>query len=418
MKVYLISLGCPKNLTDTEVLMGKLVAAGYEITTKPAQADMIIVNTCAFLKTARDEAIQTIKKMAQWKKKGKCKQLFIAGCLPKWKKQDRFSLSPWERELEGEGFETLVDGIVDSIGLFNYCTPRIKATPPWYAYVKIAEGCNNYCSYCLIPSIRGKLKFRKVNDILAEVKGLAKRGVKEILYIAQDTTAYPKLAQLLSKTAKIDGVHWIRLLYTHPLHLTNQVLKVIAKEPKIVKYLDLPIQHASDKILRLMNRRYTRHFLETLITKIRRQIPKIALRTTVIAGFPGEGETEFRELLDFIRWAKFDRLGCFAYQRETGTPAGKMRGQVSAKVKIKRVQQVMGVQARVARELNNKLIGQTLEILIEKAAGGVYIGRSYMDAPEIDGQVLVNSKKSLSPGEFVKVRIKKARAYDLFGSTA
>jgi len=408
MKVYFVSLGCPKNLTDTEVLMGKLVAAGYEITTKPAQADMIIVNTCAFLKTARDESIQTIKEMAQWKKRGKCKQLFIAGCLP------NHLNSSFRIPHSALG----VDGAIDSIGLFNYCTPRVKATPPWYAYVKIAEGCNNYCSYCLIPSIRGKLKFRKAADIINEVKGLAKRGVKEIIYIAQDTTAHPALAQLLSKTAKIKDIHWIRLMYAHPLHLTDPVLKVIAKEPKIVKYLDLPIQHASDKILRSMNRRYTRHFLEALITKIRRQIPQIALRTTVIAGFPGEGETEFRELLDFIRWAKFDRLGCFAYQREAGTPAGKMRGQVSAKVKIKRVQQAMRVQARVARELNNKLIGQTLEILIEKAAGGVYIGRSYMDAPEIDGRVLVNSKKSLSPGEFVKVRIKKARAYDLFGSTA
>jgi len=405
MKAYLVSLGCPKNLTDTEVLMGKLAAAGYEITTNPAQADMIIVNTCAFLKTARDEAIKTIKEMARWKKKGKCKQLLIAGCLPKYLN------SSFVIRHSSLG----IDGAIDSIGLFNYCTPRIKATPPWYAYVKIAEGCNNYCSYCLIPSIRGKLRFRKTADIINEVKGLAKRGVKEIIFIAQDTTAYPKLAPLLSKTAKIPGIKWIRIMYAHPAHLTDNVIKVMAKEKKIVPYLDLPIQHASDKILGLMNRRYTRRDLEILILKIRRLIPKIALRTTVIAGFPGESEADFGELLDFIRWARFERLGCFAYQREKGSPASKMRGQVPESVKIKRVNELMRAQARVTRELNNKMIGRNLEVLIERASRGGFSGRSYMDAPDIDGSVSVNSKKYLSPGELVRVRVATARTYDLIG---
>jgi len=406
MKVYLVSLGCPKNLTDTEVLMGKLVAAGNEITTTPSEAETIVVNTCAFIKTARKEAISTIKKMAAWKKKGNCKKLYIAGCLPKWMRGNRPDLSGLVSEQ--------IDGEIDSIGLFNYCSPRIKATPPWFAYVKIAEGCNNYCSYCLIPAIRGKLRQRKVADILEEVKNLAKRGVKEIIFIAQDTTAHPKLAQILKRAAKISGIRWIRLMYAHPAHLTDEVIKVMAREKKIVKYLDLPIQHVSDKILKLMNRPDpSGQHLEDLIVKIRRKIPEIAIRTSVIVGFPGEGEAEFEELIDFIRKVKFERLGCFTYQKEEGTPAAKMGGQVSEKVKIKRFQKLMRVQACISRK--RKMIGKTLETIIERTARGGFVGRSCMDAPDIDGSVFVRSNRSLKPGEITRVRVTGARTYDLFG---
>jgi ribosomal protein S12 methylthiotransferase len=377
--------------------MGKLAAAGYKITTKPSQAEMIIVNTCAFLKTAREEAIATIKEMARWKKKGKCKKLYIAGCLPKLGNRD--ACPERNRGVQSQ-VSRLIDGEIDSIGLFNYCTPRIKATPPWYAYVKIAEGCNNYCSYCLIPTIRGRLRQRKVSDILGEVKLLAKRGVKEIIFIAQDTTAHPRLAEILKRTARITGIRWIRLMYAHPAHLTEKVLNVMAGEKKIVKYLDLPIQHACDRILRLMNRRYTRRDLENLIVKIRRR--KIALRTAVIVGFPGEGEAEFEELLDFVRWAKFERLGCFTYQQEKGTPAFKMRGQVPNKVKIERFQKLMRVQARVSKM---NMVGKVMEVLIERGFPGRFVGRSYMDAPEIDGSVIVRSRKSIQPGEIVRVRV-------------
>lgn len=387
MKVYVVSLGCPKNLTDTEVLMGKLAAAGYQITTRPSEAEMIIVNTCAFLKTAREEALDVIREMARWKKKGKCQKLYIAGCLPKFRGSK-------------VGIDKLIDGEIDSIGLFNYCTPRIKATPPWYAYVKIAEGCNNYCSYCLIPAIRGRLRQRKVSDIIKEVKILAKRGVKEVIFISQDTTAHPRLAGILKRTAGIPGIRWIRLMYAHPAHLTEKVLKVMAGEKKIVKYLDLPIQHACDKILRLMNRRYTRRDLENLIVNIRRR--KIALRTAVIVGFPGEGEAEFEELLDFVRWAKFERLGCFTYQQEKGTPAYNMRGQVPDKIKIERFQRLMRVQSRVSKM---NMVGKVMEVLIERGKAGRFVGRSYMDAPEIDGSVIVRSRKSIQPGEIVRVRI-------------
>jgi len=405
MKVYIVSLGCPKNLTDTEVLMGKLANSGYEITTSPSEAKVIIVNTCAFLKTAREEAIKVIQEMTKWKKKGKCKKLYIAGCLPRWMVRNR-EVSPPSQVSE------LVDGEIDSIGLFNCCVPRIKATPPWYAYVKIAEGCNNRCTYCLIPSIRGRLRQRKVPDIIKEVKGLAERGVKEIIYVAQDTTAHPNLANLLFKTTKIRGIRWIRLMYAHPAHLSDKVINVIARERKIVKYLDLPIQHVCDKILERMNRRYTRQDLENLILKIRRR--KIALRTSVIVGSPGEGEAEFQELLKFLRKVKFEKLGVFTYQKEEGTPASKMRGQVSEKVKTERLRKLMRVQARISRELNNKLIGKTLDIIIERAIHGGFLGRSYMDAPDIDGSVSVKAK-STKPGEIIKAHITGGKTYDLIG---
>jgi len=400
MKAYFISLGCPKNLTDTEVLMGKLTAAGHEVVKTPRQANIIIINTCAFLKTARDEALATIKEMAKWKSKGK--KLYIAGCLPKYLNSSLV--------ISHSSLARLVDGEIDSIGLFNYCTPRLKATPPWYAYVKIAEGCNNYCAYCLIPRIRGKLRFRPAADVIAEIKGLAKRGVKEVILIAQDTTAHPELPAILSGSARVPGLKWLRLMYAHPAHLTEQVIDLIARERKIVKYIDLPIQHACDKILRSMNRRYTRQDLEKLIVKIRRR--KIALRTSVIVGFPGEGETEFRELLDFVRWAKFERLGCFTYQREKGTPAAKMREQVSPKIKIERFQKLMRAQARVT---TNNMVGTIIPVLIERGRAGRFVGRSYMDAPEIDGRVIVRAKNSIQPGEIVNVRVTKAAAYDLYG---
>lgn len=412
MKVYFVSLGCPKNLTDTEVLMGKLASEGNEITTNPAEADTIIVNTCAFLKTARDEALSIIKEMAQWKKKGKCKELYVAGCLPELIKSGN-------RDVQSQvSMPKEVDGVIDSLGLFEFSIPKIKATSPWTAYVKIAEGCNHHCSYCLIPTIRGNYQIRQVADIIKEVQELAGRGVKEIIYIAEDTTAHLDLPEILKQTTKIGGICWIRLMYAHPAHLSDKVIKVMAKEPKIVKYLDLPIQHASDKILRLMNRRYTRQDLDNLIRKIRRQIPKIALRTTVIVGFPGEGAAEFAELLRFLREARFTKLGCFAYQKEAGTPAGKMGRQVPEKIKNRRAKKIMLAQAGISRELNSQLIGQVIKVIIEGEKKGHAFGRATFDAPEIDGHVYIKSNKSLTPGRIVRCRVTKAGTYDLFGAAA
>jgi ribosomal protein S12 methylthiotransferase len=401
MKAYVVSLGCPKNLTDTEVLMGQLVSAGYQIVNDPSAADIIIVNTCAFLKSARREALAVIREMASWKKRGKCKKLYIAGCLPKL----------GNRDVQSQ-VSRLVDGVIDSLGLFDYCTPRIKATPPWTAYVKVAEGCNNCCSYCLIPTIRGRLKTRKLADIINEVKLLAKRGVKEIIYVAQDTTAYPGFAQLLKKTAGIKGIHWIRILYAHPAHLNAEIIKTIASEKKIVKYLDLPIQHINDAILKRMNRKYARLDLEHLISKLRKRIPGITLRTSVIVGFPGEGEKEFAELMDFIKDNRFDRLGVFKYEREKGAAAAGMKPQVSEKKKEMRFRKLMRLQARISKELNRKMVGKSIAVLVE----GKKSGRSYRDAPDIDGKVMVKSRGKLEPGFFIKAKIIKSGIYDLIGT--
>jgi ribosomal protein S12 methylthiotransferase len=416
MKAYIVSLGCPKNLTDTESLMCKLAQEGYTFTNDPSDADLILVNTCAFLQSAKKEAIDTIKELAKYKArgkgrgpkaKGKCKYLIAAGCLPQRYKNECPELLP-----EVDAFIGTPRQITNyQLQITNY----IKATPPWFAYVKIAEGCNNQCAYCVVPRIRGKLRIRKMNDVLNEVKLLAKAGVAEIIYVAQDTTAYPNFTTLLKKTARIKGVKWIRIMYAHPAHVSEKIIKTIAREKKIVKYLDLPIQHAHDKILKSMKRRYRRQDLIKLINKIRREIPKIALRTSVIVGFPGEGDGEFEELLDFIREVKFQRLGVFTYSKEEGTPAAKMRGQVSEKIKQKRFHKLMQAQARISRELNNQLIDKTLDVIIERILSNGYLGRSYMDAPEIDGSVLVKSNKTLKPGKIVKARITQAKTYDLVG---
>lgn len=419
MKVYFVSLGCPKNLTDTEVMMGQFASAGHQITTNPREAETIIVNTCAFLKTARDEALATIKEMAKWKKKGKCKQLLVAGCLAQYFGNQRLNVAVTKargnRDIQSQVSER-VDGMLDSVTLPSSCVPRVKATPPWTAYVKISEGCDNHCAYCLIPQLRGRLRHRPAADVVKEAAGLARRGVKEVILIAQDTTAHPRLAEILRKTARLRGLRWVRLMYAHPAHLSDKVIKVIAEESKIVKYLDLPIQHADDKILKLMNRRYTRQDLENLIVKIRRQVPKIALRTSVIAGFPGEGEAEFGGLLDFLGRVKFDRLGCFTFQPESGTPASMMKGQVPVKIKVRRAKKLMRAQARISRELNKNLVGQVIEVLIEGVVRGRSVGRSAMDAPEIDGKVFIKPAKSTTPGKIVRARLRRAGTYDLFGS--
>ncbi len=411
MKAYIVSLGCPKNLTDTETIMSKLALEGYSFTNSPKEADLILINTCAFIQSATDESVQTIKELAKWKKKGRCKYLIAAGCLPQRYKHELPKLLPQ------------VDAFIGTPRRFEAKAPRqargklmvVKATPPWFAYVKIAEGCSNKCSYCTIPQIRGPLKIRPMKDILNEVKLLAKAGVKEVIYIAQDTTVYPKLTVLLEKTCKIKGIRWIRLMYAHPAHITDKLINTIARQNKIVKYLDLPIQHCHDKILAKMNRRYQRQDLENLIKKIRREIPRIALRTSVIVGFPGEGEAEFKELIDFVKKVKFNRLGAFTYAREKGTPASKMRGQVSEKNKKYRLNKLMRTQSCISRELNKKMVGKNLSIIIERSAKGGFSGRSYMDAPDIDGSVFISTSKSLTPGEIVSAKIISARTYDLNG---
>lgn len=407
MKACVISLGCPKNLCDSEVIMGKLAAAGYELTTNEKAADLFVVNTCAFLKTARQEALETLRSLKKFKK-----PVYVAGCLPKYW-YAREPVSPLARLKKREhGYTGLrVNGIIDSVKLYDSKAPRIKATPPWTAYVKIAEGCDNRCSYCLIPKIRGKLRARKVGDILKEVRWLARRGVKEIIFIAQDTTAHPRLPTLLRKASRIKGLHWIRLMYAHPEHLTDETLKTIKTNKTIVKYVDLPIQHISDKILKLMNRSSRpAHQIYNLISKLRRE--KIRIRTTLIVGFPGETREDFEKLLELVKWARFDRLGVFKYSKEAGTPAFKMRGQVPEKVKSYRFHKLMTLQNRISKELNSKLIGKKLEVLYE----GQGKGRTAFDAPEIDGYVKFKSRiTGIRPGKFVKAKIVRSTAYGLVG---
>lgn len=422
MKAYIVSLGCPKNLTDTETIMSKLSLEGYRFTTYPSHADLILVNTCAFIQSAKQEAIDTILELAKYKAqgkgrrpkaKGKCKYLIVAGCLPQRYKHELPKLLP---EVDAFiGTPKRFAEIPRSSKFKARSSKLLKATPPWFAYVKIAEGCSNRCSYCAVPLIRGPLKIRPVKDILNEVKLLAKTGVKEIIYVAQDTTAHPKFTDLLQKTAKIKGIRWIRVMYAHPAQVTDKLINLIAQEKKIVKYLDLPIQHVHDKILKQMKRRYLRQDLENLIFRIRRR--KIAVRTSVIVGFPGEGETEFQELLDFIKKVKFARLGVFTYSQEEGTPASKMRGQVSESKKNQRLKRLMRLQARISKENNNKMVGKTLNILIERRVQNGFVGRSPLDAPEIDGSVFVSTRKSLKPGDIARVRITDARTYDLIGCT-
>ena len=404
MKAYFVSLGCPKNLTDSEVLMGQFSSGGHQITLNPKEADIIVVNTCAFLKEARDEAASVIKDMAKWKKKGKCRQLFVAGCLPEYAR------------VQGTGYrEQGVDGIIDSINLYDCGVPRIKGTQPWYAYVKVSEGCNNNCSYCLIPKIRGRLRHRSVQDILKEVKGLVKRGVKEIIYIAQDTTAYPDLPKLLKLTAKIKGIHWIRIMYAHPAHLSDNVIKVMAKEKKIVKYIDLPVQHSEDKILGLMGRKYGRNKVELLLKNLRSKIPGIAIRTSVIVGFPGETKEAFENLKDFIKEAKFDRLGVFPYSREKGTLAYKMKGQVPDRTKKKRAAELMKIQSKISKEVNQRFVGKNLDVLVEDIKGSSVTGRTYRDAPEIDGKAKIQGKIKVDPGVILRTKIISSSLYDLQG---
>lgn len=399
MKACIVSLGCPKNLTDTEVIMGKLACSGYTLIAKPKYADIIIVNTCAFLKSAREESLATIKHLKMIKKKNA--KIYVAGCLPKY-------LGKVKR---GSGY-TDIRGI-ESIGLFDSHTPRIKATNPWTAYVKISEGCNNKCAYCLIPAIRGKLKARPVNDILNEAKELAARGVKEIIYVAQDTTAHPDFAALLSKTANIKKIKWIRVMYTHPAHITDDIISTIAKAKKVCKYIDLPIQHICDNILMKMRRNISRLEVFDLIDKLRRKIRNLTIRTSLIVGFPGETEKDFVGLVDFIKKVRFERLGVFKFSREEGTPAAKMRGQVPDNVKEKRFGKLMSLQKQISRELNKKLVGKIFEVLIENCGKNACIGRTYMDAPEIDGSVKIYNNTRLKPGDFVRARVTKASAYDL-----
>jgi len=415
--VGVINLGCARNLVDSQVILGHLKRNGHHIV-DINQSDVAIVNTCAFIEEAKKESIDTIIDLLELKKQGKLKKVIVAGCLAQ-----RYS-----DELMKEFKD--IDAIVGAQQLDRETIPeQVSLTPQHYAYVKICESCYNQCSFCIIPKIKGKFVSRTIESVLSEVKQLDDRGVKEIHIIGQDITAYGmdiyhemSLANLLKRIAAVTkNIRWIRLLYTFPAHVTDELIDVIANEEKICNYIDMPIQHISDNLLKSMNRNITKKETIDLVQKIKSKIPKGSIRTTFIVGMPGETDRNFQELIEFIKASKFERVGVFVYSKEEGTPAYAMPDQVSESVKKKRLNALMAIQQDISMEVHAQLVGQTLMVLIDEQQKGednVYLGRSEYDAPEVDGVVYVHSKKKLIPGVFVMVKITDAYEYDLVGEVA
>jgi len=437
-KVSMVSLGCPKNLVDAEVMLGCLAKDQYEITTDEHEADIIIVNTCSFIGDAKKESIDTILDLADRKHDGRCKLLVVTGCLPQRYQEELVAELPEvdifvgtadypriaEIIAEKRGVAEQLRYISDPNYIFDESLPRLKSSPAYTAYLKIAEGCSNCCSYCVIPSLRGALRSRPLDNLLMEARTLVSNGTKEINLIAQDITAWgrdlpgsPTLEDLIRELAKIAGLRWIRLLYAYPDGITDGLIEIIKTEPKVCKYLDIPIQHISDPVLKRMNRRSTEPQIRELIAKIRSEIPEIALRTSLIVGFPGETEEDFRTLLAYVEETQFDRLGVFCYSREEGTPAAEMDDQVSERVKRDRYKKLMKVQARLSFKRNRRLIDTEEEVIVEGYSDETDLllkGRSSRQAPDIDGQVYITAGTA-NVGDIVRLRISDSSDYDLIG---
>ncbi len=435
-KVSMVSLGCPKNQVDAEMMLYTLKEAGFELSCEEAEADVIIINTCGFIEDAKKEAIENILEASKYKQDGKLKALIVTGCLAERYKDDVTEEIPEVDVCVGIGKNSDIAEIVkDALdGKFqnkygekyelDLNTPRILGGVPFSTYLKIGDGCDNCCTYCAIPKIRGRMRSRRIEDCVAEAERLAKSGVKELIVVAQDTTAYgtdlygePKLCELLSELCKIEGLHWIRTLYTYPERITDELLDLISKEEKLVKYLDIPIQHTNGDILKKMNRKGDKNTLSALIKRIRTKIPDITLRTTLITGFPSETEEQFTEMHNFVGDIKFDRLGCFPYSAEEDTFAAQMPDQIDEQTKVDRMEHIMETQMTVSYEKNEAKIGKTVEVLIEGYDDYIksYFGRSQSDAPEIDGKVFFISNKPLKIGTFVNVKIFDTIEYDLMG---
>lgn len=435
-KISMVSLGCPKNQVDAEIMLKKLQDAGFEITPAEAEADAIIINTCGFIETAKAEAIENILEAARYKEEGKLKALIVTGCLAERYKDDVTEEIPEVDVCVGIGKNAEIAEIVKSAieGKKQNCYGEKDALPlsgdrilggyPFTTYLKVAEGCNNCCTYCAIPKIRGKMRSRTIEDCVNEAKKLAERGVTELIVVAQDTTAYgediygeSKLPELLSELCKIEKLHWIRTLYTYPDKITDKLLEVIKREDKLIKYLDIPLQHINGDILKRMNRKGDAASLSALIDKIRAKIPEITLRTTLITGFPGESDEQFCELAEFVKEKRFDRLGCFTYSAEEGTIAATLDGQIDEQTKVDRMENIMELQMSIAAEKNEEKIGSVTEVLIEGWDDYIkcYFGRTKADVPEIDGKIFFMSPKPLKIGDYAKVRINDNIDYDLLG---
>lgn len=437
IKVSMASLGCSKNLIDSEQMLGLLEQSGYEIVENEEDADVLIVNTCTFIESAKMESIECILELAQYKKTGSCKYLIVTGCLAQRYKEQVLSEIPEVDAVIGtneyDKIAEIIRGLDEKQGTQLFCaeTPllceasRLRSTPGYTAYLKIAEGCDNHCTYCVIPSIRGRYRSRRMEDIVSEAKGLAADGVKEIVVIAQDTTRYGKdlygeyrLAELLEELCKIDGIEWVRVHYCYPEIVTDKLIEVFVKEPKLCNYFDIPIQHCSDSILKRMGRRTNKKQITDLIANIRRRLPDAVIRTSLIVGFPGESEEDFVELRQFVEETEFDRLGVFAYSREENTPAYDMDNQIDDEEKERRRELLMMVQSDISQKLNEAKIGETVRVLVEGRDEIIksYYGRTYADSIEIDGKVFFKSESPLNEGDFANVKIEQVMEYDLFGT--
>lgn len=436
-KIGMVSLGCPKNQVDAEMMLANLIADGFELTNDETQADAIIVNTCGFIEDAKREAIDNILEVAQLKKSGKLKALIVTGCLAqRYKKEMQADLPEIDAIVTLGQNENIARIVRDAINskeqlLFSSSVSdmalsgdRILTTPQYMAYLKIAEGCDNCCTYCAIPKIRGRYRSRQLDDIIAEAENLANSGVREITVVAQDTTRYGEdlygksmLPELLKRLNEIDKLKWIRVLYTYPERISDELLDTVANCDKVLKYFDIPIQHASDDILKRMNRKSDNKGLYGLIDKIRTKIPDVTLRTTMIVGFPGETDEDFTTLAQFVKSAKFDRLGCFMYSQEEGTLAAEMDDQIEPDIKERRYEVIMTEQSVISETLAQSKIGETFEVLVEgyDRLNKCYYGRTKADAPDIDGKTFFTSEKKLNDGEFVNVKITDTIEYDLVG---
>lgn len=437
MKILFISLGCDKNLVDTEVMLGMLASRGYEMTNDEQEADIIVINTCCFIHDAKEESIQNILEMAEYKKNGSAKALIVTGCMAERYRQEILDEIPEVDEVLGT---TAYDRILDAVdaalaGQHEVITANLDALPlpetkrlvttgGHFAYLKIAEGCDKHCTYCIIPKIRGNFRSVPMERLLKEAQDLAEQGVKELILVAQETTLYGKdlygeksLPKLLRELCKISGIRWIRILYCYPEEITDELIQVMKEEPKICHYLDLPIQHANDTILKRMGRRTSKQELIDIVQKLRKEIPDICLRTTLITGFPGETQEQHEEVMEFIDTLEFDRLGAFTYSPEEDTPAATFEDQIDEEVKEDRQADIMELQQEIAFDKAEDMIGREVLVMIEGkvADENAYVGRTYRDAPNVDGLIFINTDVELISGDFAKVKVTGALDYDLIG---
>ena len=439
VKVGMVSLGCSKNQVDGELMLSLIQRDGYELCGDAEQCDVVIINTCAFIEDAKRESIENILEFCELKRQGVIKAVVVTGCLAERYQQELVTEIPEADVILGIGRNTDIVNAIDQAlqgeRVVEFApkdelvmdAERVLTNAPYYAYIKLADGCDNRCTYCAIPNIRGRFRSRKMENILEEVRRFAAQGVTEMNLVAQDTTRYGEdiygklmLPELIREVCKVDGVHWVRILYCYPQRVTDELLEVMASEPKVVKYMDVPVQHASGRILKAMNRRDDYDYLRNLMQKIREKIPGVVLRTTFITGFPGETEEDFAEMTRLVKEVKFERVGCFTYSPEDGTPAYSMPEQIDEETKRRRADIVMSEQLAIAEEFARSWIGRELEVVVEglNEETGIYYGRSYMDAPDIDTRVYFDSPYEHETGEYVMVTVTGSQGYDLVAEEA